>query len=75
MSARRVPSLLALLLRVAAAALPRSTVNTACDCRFDLVMSCLVTEERWDSAEFKPGHEVYEVHHTLLTTRRERTAH
>ena len=42
---------------------PFSNPNTACDCRLDLLMSCFVTEERWDSAEWKPGHEVYEVHH------------
>ena len=26
-------------------------------------MSAFVTEERWDSAEFRPGHEFFEVHH------------
>ena len=40
-----------------------SRASLACDCRFDLVMSCFVTEERWDSSEWQPGHPVYEVRH------------
>ena len=36
-------------------------LNAACDCHLDLIMSCFVTEKRWDASDASEA--VYELHH------------